>query len=65
VRASDVDCVVMHRLLGRWHDGRMEAEDGELYEQHLLLCPPCLVDNQRLRIALTALEAAAGGGGER
>ena len=55
------DCHTADRLLGRWYDGQIDPEDATLYEQHLLQCPPCLVENQWLRAALHALQDAATG----
>ena len=55
MRASDVSCDVIFGLVGRWHDGDMAARDRDAYEQHLLFCPPCLRQNDKLRLALTAL----------
>jgi hypothetical protein len=58
--AAEVDCRVVQRLLGRWHDGELPADESEVFEEHLVLCPPCLVENQRLTVALAALERVAG-----
>jgi hypothetical protein len=56
---SAVDCRTLHGLLGRWYDGDLPPEDAEGFEEHLVLCPPCLVENRRLRVALAALAGAA------
>lgn len=58
MRASDVNCQVIFGLLGRWHDGDMTARDRDAYEQHLLFCPPCLRQNDKMRVALAALNNA-------
>lgn len=57
MRASDVSCQVVFGLLGRWHDGDMAERDRDAYEQHLLFCPPCLRQNDKMRLALAALES--------
>jgi hypothetical protein len=55
IRASDVSCDVIVGLIGRWLDGDMDDGDRDAYEQHLLFCPPCLVQTGKTRRALTAL----------
>jgi hypothetical protein len=55
VDASDVSCQVVLGLLGLWHDGALDDHDREVYEQHLLFCPPCLVHHDKFRRALKAL----------
>ena len=59
MQASNVSCDVIFGLLGRWHDGDMAEHDRDAYEQHLLFCPPCLQQNDKLRLALAALGQAA------
>ncbi len=53
------DCRTADRMLSRWVDGLIDPADAALYEQHLLQCPPCLVENQWMRTALGALRRAA------
>jgi len=66
IRASDVSCDVIVGLIGRWLDGDMDDGDRDSYEQHLLFCPPCLVQTGKTRRALTALrEIPAAVPGER
>ena len=55
-----IDCRVTARLLGRWYDHDLPPDEAQTFEEHLLLCPPCLVEAKRLRGALSALQAAAG-----
>jgi len=55
VHAADVNCSVIMGLLGRWHDGEMDEQDRDAYEQHLLFCPPCLLQNDKARRVLGAL----------
>lgn len=65
MRASDVSCEVVFGLIGRWHDGDMNERDRDAYEQHLLFCPPCLQQNDKLRRALGALGRAVSGEPDR
>jgi hypothetical protein len=58
MRASDVSCDLIAGLIGRWWDGGMDDRDRDAYEQHLLFCPPCMVQNDKARTALTALGRA-------
>lgn len=60
MRASDVNCQVIFGLLGRWRDGDMTARDRDAYEQHLIFCPPCLRQHEKMRLALAALNNALG-----
>lgn len=53
-------CSVVVGLVGRWHDGDMSDDDLDAFEQHLMVCPPCLVYNDKVRIAMAALPTAAG-----
>lgn len=46
-------------LMIRWLAGDLDERDGEVYEQHLLFCPPCLIQKDKARIALAALPTAA------
>jgi Putative zinc-finger len=59
MRASDVSCDVISGLMGRWRDGDLPERDSNAYEQHLLFCPPCLIRNDKARLALDALRGAA------
>lgn len=36
----------------------MRETDRDAYEQHLLFCPPCLAQNDKARIAFSALISA-------
>jgi anti-sigma factor RsiW len=54
-----VDCRLVQRLMGRYHDGDLADDRGDTFEQHLLQCPPCLVEYRRLRVALDHLAGAA------
>lgn len=59
MNASDVDCQVIVGLAGSWLDGSLGDGDREAYEEHMVLCPPCLTYLDNARIALAALPAAA------
>lgn len=59
MRAVDVRCDVLSGLVGRWHMGSLRDVDLDAYEQHLLFCPPCLVQNDKARLGFAALSAAA------
>jgi hypothetical protein len=48
-------------LVIRWQTGELPEADRDAYEQHLLFCPPCLAQNDKARLALAALAAAAAG----
>jgi hypothetical protein len=55
VNAVEARCDVVAGLVSRWHFGTMRAVDREAYEQHLLFCPPCLVQNDKARLSFAAL----------
>jgi hypothetical protein len=55
----DLHCRTAQRLMGRWLDDRIDGVDASLFEQHLVVCPPCLDECGRLRVALGALRHAA------
>lgn len=55
IQASDVTCDVIVGLIGRWLDADLDESDSDAYEQHLLFCPPCLIQAGKTRLALTAL----------
>lgn len=55
IRALDVNCEVIFSLLGRWWDGDLPEEDRDAFEQHLLFCPPCLDQCDKLRTVIDAL----------
>ena len=59
MRAADMTCDLVAGLMSRWWDGDMDDRDRDAYEQHLLFCPPCMVQNDKARVALTALARAA------
>ena len=56
---SDVDCALILQRMGRYHDGDLPEDQADRFEQHLLQCPPCLVEVRRLRAALRYLTEAA------
>jgi hypothetical protein len=56
---GDDSCRLVGELLGRWYDDVLTEVESDLYEQHLLVCPPCLRRNDKLREALSAIPAAA------
>jgi hypothetical protein len=60
IRARDVSCDVIVGLVGRWLDGDMDDGDRDAYEQHLLFCPPCLVQTGKTRRAVVALREMPG-----
>jgi hypothetical protein len=51
-------CDVVSGLVASWQAGTMRDVDRNAYEQHLLYCPPCLIQNDKARLALTALRSA-------
>jgi anti-sigma factor RsiW len=53
------DCTLVQQLIGRYHDGELAGERADAFEQHLLQCPPCLVEVRRLRATLRYLDEAA------
>lgn len=59
MKAVEVRCDVLSGLVGRWHAGTLRDADREAYEQHLLFCPPCLVQNDKARLGFAALSAVA------
>jgi hypothetical protein len=52
-------CDAISGLVGRWQKGLLSDIHRHAYEQHLLFCPPCLVQNDKARLAFAALPAAA------
>ena len=56
---SSLDCRTTLNLLGRWYDHDLPFDEAAAFEEHLVACPPCRVENQRLRVALRSLRAAA------
>jgi hypothetical protein len=59
---SDLSCRLVARLLPQWQQATLLAGENERYEQHLLLCPPCLGQHDKARAALRALRSAAATG---
>lgn len=59
MRLLDVNCAAIDGLLFRWYDGQLDGVEADVFEQHVLLCPPCQVQNGKLRTAMSALPAAA------
>lgn len=59
MNALNVDCATISVLMGQWHDGELPGDEHQAFEEHLLFCPPCLVQNQKLKGALAALSHAA------
>ncbi|MFA1549449.1 zf-HC2 domain-containing protein [Actinomadura chokoriensis] len=57
MRAVDVSCEVISGLLFRWQGGALPEADRDAYEQHLLFCPPCMAQNDKAHVALSALGA--------
>jgi hypothetical protein len=56
--AVNTRCEVISGLIGSWHTGTMRDVDRDAFEQHLLFCPPCLVQHDKARLAFAALAAA-------
>jgi hypothetical protein len=56
---ADISCRAVGGLLSRWYDGALAGVEADAYEQHLLICPPCLVQHDRLRDGLAAIPAVA------
>lgn len=52
-------CEVVVPLMGAWSEGVLDPADRDGFEQHLLLCPPCLARSAADRWARQALRAAA------
>jgi hypothetical protein len=59
VSATDISCQAVGGLLTRWYDGVLTGVEADAYEQHILLCRPCQVQNDKLRTALSALPEVA------
>jgi hypothetical protein len=59
VKVADVSCQTVGGLLSRWYDGALAEVDSDMFEQHLLVCPPCQRQNDKLRIALAAIPEVA------
>jgi hypothetical protein len=57
MRVGDITCETVGALMTRWYDQALTDIESDGYEQHLLLCPPCLVQAAKLRTALGALRA--------
>lgn len=57
--AATLTCEMLTSLRWRWLDGGLSEDDTEAYEQHLLFCPPCLVETDKARASLTALRGVA------
>lgn len=57
--ATSQTCNVIVGLVGRWHKGRLSELHRNAYEQHLLFCPPCLVQHDKARLAFDALRTVA------
>jgi anti-sigma factor RsiW len=57
--AEHTSCEVIVPLMGAWSDGLLDADDRDAFEQHLLLCPPCLARGEADRWARQAVRAAA------
>ena len=55
---SNTQCKMIVPLIVKWHTGAMRDVDRDGYEQHLLVCPPCLVQSDKAALALGALRAA-------
>lgn len=58
MKVSDVSCDAVVALMGRWRDGAMPERDRAVYEEHVLLCPPCATLHESTRRALDALADA-------
>lgn len=59
--AGDISCQLVAALTSRWHSGELSDVRTDDFEQHLLVCPPCLTYSAKLRLALAALAGAAAG----
>jgi len=55
MNASDTRCDVVSTLIMSWHVGSLREQDRNAFEQHLLFCPPCLAQSDKVGLALTAL----------
>ena len=58
MKAVHLTCQVLAGLRWQWLAQALPEEDTEAYEEHLLFCPPCLVENDKARASLTALRHA-------
>ena len=58
--AADARCSTVSGMITRWHAGSLGAAERDVYEQHLLFCPPCLAQSDKARLALDALAAPTG-----
>lgn len=56
---ATASCDVIVGLVGRWQAGDLPAEESDVYEQHLLFCPPCLTYAENYRTALSVLPRIA------
>jgi hypothetical protein len=61
---QELSCRTARRLIGRWLDDSIDGLDASRFEQHLVVCPPCLDECTRLQVALGALRDAARGGSQ-
>ena len=59
MKVVDVSCQVVGSLLTSWYDNALTDVETDGYEQHMLLCPPCLAQAGKLRAALSALTELA------
>ncbi|TML22023.1 MAG: zf-HC2 domain-containing protein [Actinobacteria bacterium] len=59
MKVADVSCQTVGGLLSRWYDGTLAEVEADVYEQHMLVCPPCQRQNDKLRVALAAIPAVA------
>jgi hypothetical protein len=59
--AAEARCKVVSTLAGSWHADTLRAPDRDTYEQHLLFCPPCLVQNDKAGLAFGALRVVGAG----
>ena len=56
--AVELSCDTASRLVGSWRAGALTTAERDAYEQHLLVCPPCLRQNDKARLAFAALSTA-------
>jgi anti-sigma factor RsiW len=52
-------CSAIVPLISTWSDGDLDEADRDAFEQHLLLCPPCLARSEADRWARRSVLAAA------
>ena len=57
--AVELSCDTASRLVGSWRAGALATAERDAYEQHLLVCPPCLRQNDKASLASAALSKAA------